>query len=109
MPLLTAIFDVVGIFGGDVVGVGLLGADEGSFFSGMYKDVEFADVYMGLVKSLCFGLLIAWICSAKGFYVHLERGGGFGAEGVSRATTNAVVITSVSILVLDYFLTSILI
>ncbi|MEW6110373.1 MAG: MlaE family lipid ABC transporter permease subunit [Nitrospirota bacterium] len=108
MPLLTAIFDVVGIFGGYVIGVGLLGGNEGAYFSSIYKDVEFSDIYMGFVKSLCFGLLIVWICSAKGYYVHLERGGGFGAEGVSRATTSAVVLTSVSILVFDYFITSVL-
>jgi len=99
----------VGILGGYVVGVGLLGASEGAYFSSMYKDVAFDDIYMGVVKSLCFGLLIIWICSAKGYFVHLERSGGFGAEGVSRVTTNAVVLTSVSILVFDYFLTSVLI
>jgi phospholipid/cholesterol/gamma-HCH transport system permease protein len=109
VPLLTAIFDVVGIFGGYVIGVKLLGANEGAFFSSMYKDVEFLDVYMGFIKSLCFGLLIVWICSAKGYFVHLERGGGFGAEGVSRVTTSAVVLTSVSILVFDYFVTSVMI
>jgi phospholipid/cholesterol/gamma-HCH transport system permease protein len=109
LPLLTAIFDVVGILGGYVVGVGLLGAYEGAYFSSMYKNVEFNDIYMGLVKSLCFGLLIVWICSAKGFFVHLERGVSFGAEGVSRVTTNAVVLSSVSILVFDYILTSVLI
>jgi len=108
LPLLTAIFDVVGILGGYVVGVGLLGASEGAYFSSMYKDVAFDDIYMGVVKSLCFGLLIIWICSAKGYFVHLERSGGFGAEGVSRVTTNAVVLSSVSILLFDYFLTSVL-
>ncbi|HBH61506.1 MAG TPA: ABC transporter permease [Nitrospiraceae bacterium] len=108
LPLLTAIFDVVGIFGGYLVGVGLLGANEGMYFSSIYKDVDFNDVYMGFVKSLCFGVLIVWICSAKGFFVHLSRGGGFGAEGVSRVTTDAVVLSSVSILVFDYFLTSVL-
>lgn len=109
LPLLTAIFDVVGILGGCVIGVGLLGGNEGAYFSSIYKNVEFVDIYMGLVKSLCFGLLIVWICSVKGFFVHLERGAGFGAEGVSRVTTNAVVLSSVSILVFDYFLTSLLI
>jgi phospholipid/cholesterol/gamma-HCH transport system permease protein len=108
LPLLTAIFDVVGILGGYMVGVGLLGTSEGAYFSSMYKDVEFNDVYMGFVKSLCFGMLITWICSSKGYFVHLSKGGGFGAEGVSRVTTNAVVLSSVSILLFDYFLTSIL-
>ncbi len=109
LPLLTAIFDVVGIYGGYMVGVGLLGGNEGAYFSSIYSNVEFSDVYMGIVKSLCFGLLIIWICSAKGYYVHLERNASFGAEGVSRVTTNAVVMSSVSILVVDYFLTSVLI
>jgi phospholipid/cholesterol/gamma-HCH transport system permease protein len=108
MPLLTAIFDVVGIFGGYIIGVKLLGLNEGAYFSSMYKDVEFHDIYMGFVKSLCFGLIVVWICSGKGYFVHLERKGGFGAEGVSRVTTNAVVLSSVSILVFDYFITSVL-
>lgn len=108
LPLLTAIFDFVGILGGYAVGVGLLGVSEGTYFAGMYEDVEFNDVYMGIVKSLFFGLLIVWICSSRGYFVHMSRGGGFGAEGVSRVTTNAVVLSSVSILVFDYFLTSVL-
>ena len=74
----------------------------------MYKDVEFEDVYMGVMKSLFFGLLLIWISASKGYYVHLQRGGGFGAEGVSSATTNAVVLASVTILVFDFFLTSVL-
>jgi phospholipid/cholesterol/gamma-HCH transport system permease protein len=74
----------------------------------MYKNVEWNDVYMGIVKSLCFGMLIIWISSSKGYFVHLSKGGGFGAEGVSRVTTNAVVLSSVSILIFDYFLTSVL-
>ncbi len=109
LPLLTAIFDVIGILGGYLVGVGLLGSNEGMYFSSIYKDVDFNDVYMGFVKSLYFGMLIIWICSSKGYFVHLAKGGGFGAEGVSRVTTNAVVLSSVSILLFDYFLTSILI
>jgi phospholipid/cholesterol/gamma-HCH transport system permease protein len=108
MPLLNAIFNVVGIFGGYAIGVGLMGLNKGAYFYSMYKDVEFNDIYMGLVKSLCFGLIMVWICSAKGYFVHLERNGGFGAEGVSRVTTSAVVLSSVSILVFDFFITSLL-
>lgn len=108
MPLLTSIFNVVGIAGGYAVGVGLLGANEGMYFSSMYKDVAYEDVYMGFIKSLCFGVLIVAICSAKGYFVHLIKGGGFGAEGVSRATTDAVVLSSVTILLFDYILTSML-
>jgi phospholipid/cholesterol/gamma-HCH transport system permease protein len=109
MPLLNAIFNVVGILGGYAIGVGLMGLNKGAYFSAMFNDVEFNDIYMGLVKSLCFGLIMVWICSAKGYFVHLERNGGFGAEGVSRVTTSAVVLSSVSILVFDYFITSLLI
>ncbi len=109
MPLLTAVFNVVGIFGGYLVGVVLLGANEGAYFQSMYRNVEYSDISMGFMKSLCFGLLVVWICSAKGYFVHLERQGGFGAEGVSRATTSAVVLSSVAVLLFDYFITSLLI
>ncbi|HDH34386.1 MAG TPA: ABC transporter permease [Nitrospirae bacterium] len=108
MPLLTAIFIVVGIAGGYAVGVGMLGANEGMYFSSMYNDVTFDDVYMGIMKSLCFGVLIIAICSAKGYFVHLIRGGGFGAEGVSKATTDAVVLSCVTILLFDFIITSVL-
>jgi phospholipid/cholesterol/gamma-HCH transport system permease protein len=102
MPLLCAIFDVVGIYGGWLVGVKLLGVNPGAYFSEMYKSVEWQDVYSGFVKSFSFGIIIAWIGCYKGYYA------GHGAEGVSRATTESVVLTSVLILVWDYVLTSIL-
>ncbi len=108
LPLLTCIFDVIGIFGGYVVGVKLLGVNEGAYFVGMYKSVVWGDIYMGLIKSVTFAVLIVWICASKGFFLHLERKGGFGAEGVSKATTNAVVLSSVAILVFDYLITAIL-
>jgi phospholipid/cholesterol/gamma-HCH transport system permease protein len=108
LPLLTAIFDVIGILGGYAVGVGLLGVGEGTYFSSMYEDVEFNDISMGIIKALCFGLIIIWISASRGYFVHLSRGGGFGAEGVSRVTTNAVVMSSVCILLFDYLLTSVL-
>jgi phospholipid/cholesterol/gamma-HCH transport system permease protein len=63
---------------------------------------------MGIIKSLCFGLIVVWVCSSKGYFVHMERKGGFGAEGVSRVTTSAVVLSSVAILLVDYFITSML-
>jgi len=66
--------------------------------------VEMEDVLEGLFKSLNFGLIIAWVCCFKGYYTGYYTG--FGAEGVSKATTQAVVLSSVLILVWDYFLTS---
>ncbi|HIJ81642.1 MAG TPA: ABC transporter permease [Desulfuromonadales bacterium] len=102
LPLLCAIFDVVGIYGGWLVGVKLLGVNPGAYFYEMEKAVVWRDVYSGFVKSFSFGIIIAWIGCYKGYYA------GHGAEGVSRATTESVVLTSVIILVWDYFLTSVL-
>jgi phospholipid/cholesterol/gamma-HCH transport system permease protein len=108
MPLLTFIFNVVGILGGYIVGVSLMGLSSGTYFQSMYDAVGWEDIHMGIVKSLVFGLLVVWISTGKGFFLHMERGGGFGAEGVSRTTTSAVVLSSVSVLVFDYLITSVL-
>jgi len=100
LPLLTAIFNVVGIFGGYVIGVKLLGIGEGTYFGEMSNHVTVQDIVQGIYKSLSFGALIPWVCCYKGYYV------GYGAEGVSKATTQAVVLSSVLILFWDYILTS---
>jgi phospholipid/cholesterol/gamma-HCH transport system permease protein len=102
LPLLSAIFDVVGIFGGYLVGVRLLGVGEGTYFAEMASYVDMEDILGGVYKSLSFGALITWVCCYKGY------SSGFGAEGVSRATTQAVVLSSVLILIWDYFMTSVL-
>ncbi|MBT1072289.1 MlaE family ABC transporter permease [Pelotalea chapellei] len=102
LPLLCAIFDVVGIYGGWLVGVKLLGVNPGAYFYEMEKAVVWRDVFSGFAKSLSFGVIIAWVGCYKGYYA------GHGAEGVSRATTESVVLTSVLILIWDYFLTSVL-
>lgn len=102
MPLLVAMFDVVGIAGGYLVGVNLMGVNRGIFFQSMQSDVIFKDLSSGFTKSVVFGLVLTWICCYKGYYP------GHGAAGVSRATTEAVVFSAVSILALDYFLTSVL-
>ena len=102
LPLLTAIFDVVGIFGGYFVGGKLLGIGEGTYFGEMSNYVRIDDVLEGLYKSLSFGVLISWVCCYKGYHA------GFGAEGVSKATTQAVVLSSVLILFWDYIMTSLL-
>ncbi len=107
LPLLTALFDVVGIGGGYLVGVDLLGVNPGAYLDGMQQTVQWIDVSMGIVKSLCFAVLITWICTYKGFFAGVDRGS-YGPEDVSRATTNAVVLSSVAILVSDYLATSFL-
>ena len=101
-PMMTAIFDVVGIFGGYLVGVKLLGLSQGTYFGEMQSFVDFADVMTGFWKSLSFGVIVTWVATYKGFTV------GHGAEGVARSTTQAVVLATVLILVWDYFLGSVL-
>ena len=101
-PLLTAIFDLIGIYGGYFVGVNLLGVSSGTYFSQMQNFVEMEDIRIGLYKSASFGVIVSWICCYKGFYT------GYGAEGVSKSTTEAVVVSSILILIWDYFIGSIL-
>lgn len=100
VPLLTAIFDVVGILGGYLVGVVLLGVSSGAYFTGMIQSVENLDIHGGVVKSVVFGLLIILVACYKGYYT--ERG----AEGVSKATTETVVTSAVLVLAFDYLITS---
>ena len=101
-PLMTAIFDVVGIYGGYLVGVQILGLSSGTYFGEIQAFVDMADIMTGFWKSLSFGIIVTWVCAYKGFHC------GHGAEGVARATTQAVVLSSVLILVWDYFLGSVL-
>lgn len=108
VPLLTAMFDVVGVFGGYLAGVKLMGVNAGSFFNGMEQSVTNHDINIGIIKSFVFALLLVWICTGRGYFVQEIRGAGFGAESVSRVTTQAVVMSSISVLIFDYLLTAIL-
>ena len=102
VPLLAAVFDVVAILGGYLVSVRMLGMDGGVYLGEMSNYVVFRDIINGMLKSTSFGVLIAWICCFKGFNCR------FGAEGVSTATTEAVVSASAQILVCDYLITSLI-
>lgn len=102
LPLLTAVFDVVGIYGGYLVGVKLLGLSGGAYFGQMRSTVELSDIRTGFLKAVVFGGIIAWVSGYKGYHA------GYGAQGVSRATTEAVVLSAVLILVGDYVLTALL-
>jgi phospholipid/cholesterol/gamma-HCH transport system permease protein len=102
-PLLTAMFTAMGIYGGYLVGVVLLGVDEGSFWSQMQSSVDFReDVVNGMIKSLVFGFAISWIAVFEGYDAPPT------AEGVSGATTRTVVTSALTILFLDYILTSLM-
>lgn len=107
LPLLTAIFDVIGILGGYLTGCLLLGINSGIFLSRVETSVLMKDISSGFIKAFVFAAVIATICCFQGYYTH-TRPEGFGAKGVSSATTSAVVLSSVLVLVIDYVLTSFL-
>jgi phospholipid/cholesterol/gamma-HCH transport system permease protein len=107
MPLLTAVFDVVGIIGGWLTGVVLLHLNAGVYFHRIESSVGMADVTGGLIKALVFGLMVATLCCYQGYFTHV-RPDGHGAKGVSLATTTAVVLSCVAVLTVDYILTSFL-
>jgi phospholipid/cholesterol/gamma-HCH transport system permease protein len=102
VPFLTVVSDFVGILGGYIVGVNLLHINAGIFVKNITKLVDLEDIFNGLIKAACFGLILSLVGCYKGFNT---RGG---AEGVGKATTEAVVLSSVSILISDYFLTAIM-
>jgi phospholipid/cholesterol/gamma-HCH transport system permease protein len=100
VPALVVITDFVGILGGYVITVGALGANSTTYWKRTFEFLELDDIYCGLVKACFFGGCMALISCYKGFY---SEGG---AEGVGKATTGAVVVSSMSILVSDYFLSA---
>jgi phospholipid/cholesterol/gamma-HCH transport system permease protein len=103
MPLLAAIFSAVGVYGGYFVGVGLLGVDDGAFWSQMQAKVDLHDDVMnGVIKSIVFGFVAAWIAVFEGYDAVPT------SEGVSRATTRTVVHTALAILGLDFVLTALM-
>jgi phospholipid/cholesterol/gamma-HCH transport system permease protein len=103
LPLLTMIFNVLGIFGAWLVSVNLLGVDAGSFWSQMQSQVSFSgDILNGLIKSVLFGVAAGWIAVFNG-YDCLPT-----SHGVSRATTRTVVVTSLVVLGLDFVLTALM-
>ncbi|RTL54995.1 MAG: lipid asymmetry maintenance ABC transporter permease subunit MlaE [Rhodocyclaceae bacterium] len=101
MPLLAALFSALGVFGGYLVGVQLIGVDEGSFWSQMQASVDFRqDIVNGVIKSFVFGVIVSWIAVFEGYDADPT------AEGVSGATTRTVVTSSLAILAADFVLTA---
>jgi phospholipid/cholesterol/gamma-HCH transport system permease protein len=106
-PILTALFDLVGIFGGYVSGVVLLGGDSGAFLYRIDASVDWIDVRGGFIKSIVFAILVITLCCFQGYFTHMRRDS-YGAKSVSLSTTSAVVLSCVMILVSDYVVTSFL-
>lgn len=103
MPLLAVIFAVVGIWGGSLVAVDWLGIYEGSFWANMQQSVDFRDDVMnGIIKSVCFGIVVTWIAVFEGYDCIPT------SEGISQATTRTVVYSSLAVLGLDFILTAVM-
>jgi len=103
MPILAAIFSAVGILGGYIVGVQLIGVDEGAFWSQMQGGVDvWNDIVNGVIKSIVFGFAVTFVALYQGYEAQPTP------EGVARATTRTVVIASLSVLWLDFLLTALM-
>ena len=100
MPLLTAVFSAIGLFGAHLVGVSLLGVDVGAFWQQMQQAISMKDVEEGIVKSIVFGGAASLIAVWEGYNCFPT------AEGVGRATTRTVVITAIVVLILDFMITA---
>ena len=103
MPLLAALFSAIGVMGGHMVGVGMLGVDDGAFWAQMQSSIDFQeDILNGVIKSLVFGFVAVWIALFEGYDCVPT------SEGVSRATTRTVVNSAFSVLGLDFILTALM-
>ena len=103
LPLLAAIFSMVGILGAHLVGVDWLGVDGGTFWSVMQDQVDFSkDILNGIIKSVVFAFVVTWIAVYKGYDCEPT------SEGISQATTSTVVQSSLLVLALDFILTALM-
>ena len=104
-PLLTAIFDVVGIFGGYLTGSWVLGMNQAVYMDKVIASVQMIDIAGGFLKSFVFAIVVTTICCYCGYHTHLSTSAGHGAKGVSMATTKSVVQSCIYILIFDYIIT----
>jgi phospholipid/cholesterol/gamma-HCH transport system permease protein len=107
-PLLTAMFDLIGIIGGYISGVALLGLNGGVYVHSIQTYVVMSDITNGFVKSIVFAVIVSTVCCYQGYFAHMRKDS-HGAQAVGLATTSAVVTSCVLILVSDYVVTSLLI
>jgi phospholipid/cholesterol/gamma-HCH transport system permease protein len=98
LPMLTIIFDAMGVFGSWIVGIYIVHLSSAEYFLRLQDWVDWDDIWAGILKSFVFGMIIGTVACYKGFYT---KGG---AKGVGRATTTSVVVSSVTILITNFFL-----
>ncbi len=103
MPMLAAVFSVVGLFGAHIVAVDMLGVDPGAFWQQLQSTLDPSDVNEGILKSFIFGVVASLLAVWEGYNAIPT------AEGVSRATTRTVVITAIAVLILDFMITAVFI
>ena len=102
MPMLVAIFTAIGLFGAHVVSVDLLSVDVGAFWQQMHSSVDIDDIREGVFKSIVFGVVASLLAVWEGYNAIPT------AEGVGRATTRTVVVTAISVLILDFMITAVM-
>lgn len=107
-PLLTALFDLIGIVGGYISAVLLMGANAGTYLHRVQVSMEMKDVTEGFIKAVVFAVIVSTVCCYQGYFAHM-RTDSHGAKAVGLSTTSAVVLSCVLIMVADYVLTSLLI
>jgi phospholipid/cholesterol/gamma-HCH transport system permease protein len=100
MPLLVAIFNILGLYGAQLIGVSVMGVDAGTFWSQLQNAVDVGDVHEGLIKALVFGATCTLLAVYNGYHAEPT------AEGVGLATTRTVIASSVLVLIFDYMLTA---
>jgi phospholipid/cholesterol/gamma-HCH transport system permease protein len=106
-PLLTAVFDLIGIMGGYISTVVLLGLNGGVYLHSIQTYLVMSDINNGFIKSIVFAVIVATVCCYQGYFAHMRKDS-HGAQAVGLATTSAVVLSCVLILVSDYVVTSLL-
>jgi phospholipid/cholesterol/gamma-HCH transport system permease protein len=107
-PVLTAMFDIIGIIGGYISGVWLMGANSGTYIYRVQASLEMKDLTQGFIKAVVFAVVVSTVCCFQGYFAHM-RTDSHGAKAVGLATTSAVVLSCVLILLSDYIVTSLLI
>ena len=107
-PLLTALFDVIGIIGGYLSGVLLLGVNAGTYIHRVQSSVDMKDITDGFIKAMVFAVIVTTVCCYQGYFAHM-RTDSHGSRAIGRSTTSAVVLSCVMILIADGIVTSLLI